>query len=54
MDLSLAHSVGSAVEPVHARSDLFGKRRALTENGWPAQPEQRQIHRKYYINSAVS
>ena len=35
MELSLAHSVGSASEPVYARSDLFGKRRALMEK-WVA------------------
>ena len=35
MELSLAHSVGSAVERAYARSDLFEKRRALMEK-WVA------------------
>ena len=49
MELSLAHSVGSAVERACARSDLFEKPRALMEKwgayatGAEANPSQNTI-----------
>jgi integrase len=34
-EIALAHVVGNAVEEAYARSDLFGKRRAMTDD-WAA------------------